>query len=236
MGQGTLADDRDPLDWTDGDMPRSTRFGDHFYTREDGRAETAHVFVGQNDLPARWAEGGDCVIAELGFGTGLNLLETWRQWRGQRLPGTQLDFVSFEAFPMRAADIERAIGRWPDLMPLCVRLLENWSTLSAVPRPWQLDDQTHLTIVLGNALDRVSAWEGMAHAWYLDGFAPAKNPDMWSEELLQAVFDHTRPGGTFATYAAASWVRRNLVAVGFAVEKRAGFGGKREMMCGRKPG
>lgn len=215
-------------------MPFSPRFGDHFYAREDGRAETAHVFIGQNDLPERWRPGGVFTVAELGFGTGLNFLETWRQWREQRKPGARLDFVSFEAFPMEAEAIERAIGRWPDLVPLCETLVRSWSGPSTTPTAWAMDEATTLTIVWGDAAERVAAWNGKADAWYLDGFAPARNPDMWSAPLMQAVFDRTAPGGTFATYTAAGWVRRNLQAAGFDVDKIAGFGGKREMLRGRR--
>lgn len=217
-------------------MPLSTRFGDHFYAREDGRTETGHVFIDGNGLLSRWAEHDHLTIAELGFGTGLNVLETWRQWRARRRPGARLDFVSFEAFPMQGDSIEKAIGRWPDLAPLCARLLQSWPKRTDDPERWALDDQTGLTLIIGDASNRVPAWPGMADAWYLDGFAPAKNPDMWSAELMQAVYDHTRAGGTFATYTAAGWVRRNLQAAGFEVEKRPGFGGKREMMRGRRRG
>ena len=221
--------------WTDGDMPFSERFGDHFYAREDGRAETAHVFIGQNRLPERWPRCRGCTIAELGFGTGLNFLETWRHWISARPEGARLDFVSFEAFPMRGAQIARAIGRWPDLEPLCERLVSRWPPLGGAPVRWPMDEQTTLTVHVGDASARVGAWEDAAHAWYLDGFAPARNPDMWSTELMRAVFERTAPGGTFATYTAAGWVRRNLKAAGFVVEKRPGFGTKRDMMAGYRP-
>ena len=101
-------------------------------------------------------------------------------------------------------------------------------------RPVRLDRQTQLTVVVGDARETVPAWPGEADAWYLDGFAPARNPEMWSEGLMKAVAQHTAPDGTFATYAAAGFVRRNLTAAGFAVEKRRGFGGKREMLAGIK--
>lgn len=217
-------------------MPFSGRFGDHFYAREDGRAESAHVFIGHNGLPDRWFDGGNFTIAELGFGTGLNFLETWRQWIATRRPGAHLDLHSFEALPMRAADIRKAIGRWPDLLPLCDRLLAHWPALTLEPTPWPLDEQTVLTVHVGDALGCVAAWDGVADAWYLDGFAPARNPDMWSADLMAAVFARTAPGGTFATYTAAGWVRRNLRDAGFIVEKHPGFAGKREMMAGYRPG
>lgn len=224
---------RDELSWLDGDMPFSRRFGDHFYSRADGRAECHHVFMGGNGLPDRWS-AGDFTLGELGFGTGLNFLETWRTWRDCRKPGHTLDFVSFEAFPMEEAAIRRALAAWPELTPLMDVLVERWSSLSREPSRWAMDDQTGLTVVVGDALDGVRRWIGSADGWYLDGFAPSKNPEMWSAELMQAVANRTRHGGTFASYTAAGWVRRNLEAAGFAVEKCPGHAGKREMIRGVK--
>lgn len=215
-------------------MPFSETFGDHFYAREDGRAETAHVFLGQNGLPERWKTGSDFVIGELGFGTGLNFLETWRQWIETRSETGTLTFATFEAFPMERNAIEKAISRWPELAGLCARLIETWDSLSGQPQRWQMDGQTVLEVHVGEALSGVATWSGAADAWYLDGFAPSRNPDMWSAELMQAVHDHTRAGGTFASYTAAGWVRRNLQAAGFTVEKIAGHGAKRDMIRGHR--
>jgi tRNA U34 5-methylaminomethyl-2-thiouridine-forming methyltransferase MnmC len=226
---------RDDVTWLDGDMPYSQQFGDHFYSRADGRAECHHVFMGGNGLPERWNGAADFTIGELGFGTGLNFLETWRSWKECRVPGQALHYVSFEAFPMTSGQIERALSPWPVLTPLAGKMLGRWSELTEVPATWRLDAQTSLTVVVGAALDGVRAWGGIADAWYLDGFAPSKNPEMWSEDLMQAVGDHTRAGGTFASYTAAGWVRRNLQAAGFIVEKRPGHAGKREMIRGYKP-
>jgi tRNA U34 5-methylaminomethyl-2-thiouridine-forming methyltransferase MnmC len=225
---------RDELSWLEGDMPFSERFGDHFYSHADGRAECHHVFMGGNGLPERWNNAGNFTIGELGFGTGLNFLETWRTWRACRGPDQVLDFVSFEAYPMEGAAIARALSRWPELAELAELLLEKWPALTDEPDRWAMDGQTGLTVVAGEALNGVRNWNGKADAWYLDGFAPAKNPEMWSADLMQAVADRTQPGGTFASYTAAGWVRRNLQAAGFAVEKRPGHAGKREMICGVK--
>lgn len=225
---------RDTLSWLDGDMPFSERFGDHFYSRADGRAECVHVFMGGNGLPERFGGSAEFTIGELGFGTGLNFLETWRTWRECRSPGQLLHFVSFEGFPMPAEAIRRSIAAWPELEPLLEVLLAKWDLLTGDPVHWEMDDQTTLTVVASEALDGLRAWDGRADAWYLDGFAPSKNPEMWSAELMQAVFDKTAAGGTFATYTVAGWVRRNLQAAGFAVEKTPGHGGKREMTRGDK--
>ncbi len=188
-----------------------------------------------NGLPERWSGSAVFVIGELGFGTGLNFLETWRAWWQSRKPGQRLHFVSFEAYPLEEAAIRRALSSWSDLAPLAERLLERWSSLSDAPQEWDLDDHTRLTVVVGDALESVMKWNGKANAWYLDGFAPSRNPGMWSAELMRAVAHKTAAGGTFASYTAAGWVRRNLGAAGFAVEKQPGHGGKREMIRGRLP-
>lgn len=224
---------RDTISWLDGDMPFSETFGDHYYSRQDGQAECRHVFMAGNRLPERWSESANFTVGELGFGTGLNFLETWQVWRARRGAGQLLHFVSFEAYPMEEAAIRRALSPWSDLSSLAERLLERWSSLSGAPQGWDLDDQTRLTIIVGDALDGVANWNGKANAWYLDGFAPSRNPGMWSSDLMHAVAGKTADGGTFASYTAAGWVRRNLEAAGFTVEKRPGHVGKREMICGR---
>ncbi len=225
------------LDWHEGDMPYSQAYGDHFYCRTDGRLECVHVFLDGNGLPSRWAAGGDFAIGELGFGTGLNFCETWRQWRSARTATGRLHFVSFERFPLPKAAIGRALSHWPEIDREREALSGLWPEApegdGAVEL--ELDAQTRLTVVCGPALERLRASSLAFDAFYLDGFAPSRNPDMWSAELIGEVFGHTRPGGTFATYAAAGFVRRNLITAGFAVERRPGFAGKREMLCGRRP-
>lgn len=221
------------LDWDETGQPRSQHFGDQFYSREDGRAECAHVFIAGNGLPGRWQGMDRFHIAELGFGTGLNFVETWRQWTATREPGQHLAFTSFEAYPMAVDDMARALERWPELGELASEFITRWR--QAGPDTLiDLDSQTSLKVESGQALEQVSCWNESADAWYLDGFSPARNPDMWSAELMQAVYGHTAPRGTFATYAAAGWVRRNLAAAGFAIERKPGFGSKREMLAGTK--
>ncbi len=220
------------LAWLDGDMPYSVDFGDHFYCRADGRAECGHVFLAGNGLPDRWRSGGHFTIAELGFGTGLNFCETWRQWKMHAQPGGHLHFISFERFPMHRLDIGRALQKWPQLLPERMALCSAWPLQPDGMIDLAMDETTQLKVICGNATETLAASPLWADAWYLDGFAPSRNPDMWSPALMNAVYAHTVPDGTFATYAAAGHVRRNLVAAGFAVEKRRGFAEKREMLCG----
>jgi len=222
----------------DSDLPFSTRFGDHYYSRDDGRAETRHVFLGGNGLPQRWEGRERFVIGELGFGTGLNFLETWACWREHRSPGQHLLFQSVEAFPMSEEEMQQALSAWPDLaemakgtfLPTDVRESPFYERQTAL----DVDEQTTLACHIGPAEREIASFSN-ADAWFLDGFSPARNPDMWSRELMQAVADRTVSGGTFASYTAAGWVRRNLQEAGFIVEKRPGFGTKRDMIAGVKP-
>jgi tRNA U34 5-methylaminomethyl-2-thiouridine-forming methyltransferase MnmC len=224
-----------PLEWRDGDMPYSPAFGDHFYCQTDGRLECGHVFLNGNRLPARWSGSTEMLIGELGFGTGLNFCETWRQWKIERNSASQLHFMSFELLPMQGSDIDRALSRWPEIDAERKALLASWPQHPSGTISLLLDSQTRLTVVCGNAFDSLQSAPARFDAWFLDGFAPSKNPDMWSAELLQRVYDRTAEDGTFATYAAAGFVRRNLQASGFLVERQQGFAGKREMLCGIKP-
>ena len=251
------------LEWIDGDMPYSPEFGDHFYCREDGRAECGHVFLAGNGLPGRWAAGGAFTIGELGFGTGLNFCETWRVWKGVRTrektppqplplvgrgwggeslakPGdglssdvNSLHFVSFELHPMQRDSIDKALSRWPELDAERHALAARWPDEPAGTVDLDFGD-VRLTVVCGDAFANLRSSARNFDAWYLDGFAPSRNPAMWSADILKAVFDRTNPGGSFATYAAAGFVRRTLQAAGFIVERRPGFAGKREMLCGTR--
>lgn len=223
-----------PLEWRDGDMPYSQAFGDHFYCQTDGRLECGHVFLAGNGLPERWTGKDNFRIGELGFGTGLNFAETWRQWKAHRQSGQHLNFISFELYPMRPQEIDRALSHWPQIDAERQALTVLWPGQPQGTVTLALDEQTTLSVVCGPAIDGVAAAEPGFDAWYLDGFAPSRNADMWSEELMRLICEKTLSGGSFATYAAAGFVRRNLMAAGFAVERRKGFAGKREMLCGVK--
>ncbi len=220
------------ITWQEQDLPFSTVFGDSYYSHADGRAECAHVFVAGNSLPDRWAGKDKFVIGELGFGTGLNFLETWATWRQYRKKDQCLTFVSMEGFPMAAAQARQALTRWSELNPLTECLLRQWRYLGQ--GPVMMDDQTRLDVIFEEASAAITSFPSAVDAWYLDGFSPAKNPEMWSSDLLGALSDRTTTGGTVASYTAAGWVRRNLAKAGFEVAKRPGFGTKRDMISGFK--
>ncbi|MGH1426156.1 MAG: tRNA (5-methylaminomethyl-2-thiouridine)(34)-methyltransferase MnmD [Pseudooceanicola sp.] len=225
-----MQDQRAELTWRDRDVPVSTRFDDPYFSLDNGLAETCHVFVTGNDLIARFCDGFH--IAELGFGTGLNFLATLRAWRTTGLTG-QFHFTAFEAFPMTAADMARALAAFPEISDEAGALVRQWDSLlrdGSVSMPG-----ARLTLIKGDARATLPQWHGAADAWFLDGFSPAKNPELWEDTLMAQVFEHTVPGGSVATYTAAGFVRRGLEAAGFTVTRLPGFGRKRHMTQARRP-
>jgi tRNA U34 5-methylaminomethyl-2-thiouridine-forming methyltransferase MnmC len=212
--------------WHERSVPVSTRFDDRYFAEGGGLAETEHVFLAGNDLPARFRPGFH--IAELGFGTGLNALAAARAWSEAGCRG-RLRFTSFEAFPMQPDDMERALSTFPDIAPLARQLV---AAIRSGASDMELPG-LELTIVEGDARLTLPDWIGRADAWFLDGFSPSRNPELWEPGLLRAVAAHTAPNGSFATYSAAGAVRAGLADAGFAVERRPGFGHKRHMSCGR---
>ena len=209
-----------------GDVPVSDRFDDPYYSLDNGLAETRHVFLEGNDLPARFTPG--FVIGELGFGTGLNALAAVDLWRRAGMKG-RLQFTSFEAFPMAADDMQKALAAWPELGADAEFLVECW----ARGQRRAAFDCADLEVIEGDARTTLPAWRGAADAWFLDGFSPARNPEMWEPSLLAEVARHARAGATLATYSAAGHVRRALADAGFGVTRTSGFRGKRHMTRGR---
>lgn len=230
---------RAALTWTESGTPGSAEFGDIYYSRDDGLAESRFVFLAGNDLPARW--GGHprpaFVVAETGFGTGLNFLLTWQAWARAAGPRPALHFVSVEQFPLRREELARALAPWTELADYSGQLLESY------PEPIP---GVHRLVLAGGAITLDLWWaeagEALANmrerglplvdAWYLDGFAPARNAAMWAPALLQNLGGLSRPGATLATFTAAGAVRRALQAAGFAMRKAPGFGRKRERLLG----
>jgi len=219
--------------WIDRNIPHSDRFSDTYYTKTDGQGETDHVFIKGNNLTDRWARSQHFTIAELGFGTGLNFLETARQWGMNWRDNTSLKFVSFELFPLNSKDIHRAISRWNELHDLSEFLCQNWSS-DHDRLQLEFPCNIQLDLFFGDANKILPDQRLDVDAWYLDGFSPSKNPELWNEKLLQNVYDTTLPGGSFATYSVAGFVRRNLQAAGYTIKRANGFGSKREMLTGYK--
>ncbi|MEM9427067.1 MAG: tRNA (5-methylaminomethyl-2-thiouridine)(34)-methyltransferase MnmD [Pseudomonadota bacterium] len=213
------------LDWQ-GDVPVARAFDDPYFSFGNGLEETRHVFLAGNDLPARFAPGFH--IAELGFGTGLNVLAVWAAWCETGLQGP-LRITSFERFPMAVEDMARAHRAYPELESQSDELLDGFARTGFQSASLSLD------IVIGDARETLPRWGERADAWFLDGFSPAKNPELWEPSLLAEVARHTAPHGTAATYSAAGSVRRGLEAAGFSVERVPGYGRKRHMTVARLP-
>ena len=220
------------LDWT-GTSPRSRRFDDIYFQPDHGPEECRHVFLTGNALPRRWQRPGPFTIAETGFGTGLNFLITWARWRETAPPCAYLDYLSVEGFPLSRSDLDRALSAWPEFAPLAPCLTHQWPPSEAGFHRLNLDrGRVRLTLLFGPVLAVLNELEARVDAWFLDGFAPARNPEMWSSEVCRAIAALTAPDGTFATYTVAGQVRRGLESVGFRCHKRPGFGAKREMLSG----
>src|SRR6056300_179047 len=191
------------LEWRDDRVPVSTRFDDPYYSLDNGLEETRHVFLAGNQLPDRFCDG--LHIAELGFGTGLNFLTTLLEWRATQQQG-QFHFTTFEAYPMAPADMIRAQRQFPQLETVAHELRDLWADLIA--KGHADIAEARITLITGDARDRVPHWSDQADCWFLDGFSPAKNPELWDADLLAAVGRATKQGGTAAPYTAAGFVRR----------------------------
>ncbi|MDN3524047.1 bifunctional tRNA (5-methylaminomethyl-2-thiouridine)(34)-methyltransferase MnmD/FAD-dependent 5-carboxymethylaminomethyl-2-thiouridine(34) oxidoreductase MnmC [Halomonas sabkhae] len=227
------------LDWpraADGTAsPHSREFEDVYFSRHDGRAETRHVFIEANRLPQRlreWHEARPFVVGETGFGTGLNMLCAWACFDEHAPPEARLHLISTELYPLAHEDLSRALSAWPDLAERAAILLAQWpQPVRGVHRLW-LDTRVTLDLHFGDTTERLQRLDGRVDAWFLDGFAPARNPAMWQPALFEAMAARSRPGATLATFTCAGVVKRGLAAAGFRWRKVPGFGHKREMLAG----
>ncbi len=210
--------------------PWSEAFGDVYHSASGGLAQARHVFLAGNDLPQRWAERERFVILETGFGLGLNFLATWRAWRQDPARPRRLHYVSIERHPFELGDLSALHDRFPELKEESAALHAKWPLLLPGAHRLALDDEA---VVLTLHFDDIRILRDLrlaADAIYLDGFSPARNPEMWSPQTLRAVSRLAAPGATAATWSVAAEVRTALETTGFQVEKRPGFGAKREML------
>ncbi len=231
------------IDWHDG-VPYSRQFGDVYFSSDSGLNETQHVFLAHNQLEKRWQglQSGHFTIAETGFGTGLNFLCAWRLWDNCAPPTARLHFISMEKHPLTHADITQALSLWPQLARQRDQLLAQYRFLTDGFHRLVFDDgRITLTLLIGDVNDMLpqlaaNLAANKIDAWFLDGFVPAKNPEMWQQSLFNNMARLSHAETTFATFTSAGEVRRSLEKAGFAVNKVAGFGRKREMLCGQYMG
>lgn len=234
------------LSWDDQGQPVSSVFGDVYFSKANGLEETRHVFLQHNQLAERWAtleETGNFIIAETGFGSGLNFLAAWQLWLKVAPSSAQLHFVSVEKFPLNKIDLTRALALWPELHELAKQLIATYPVFigTGFHRLNFMDGRIKLTLIIDDAAQGFSKLLASTHplfarsgikvdAWFLDGFAPSKNPQMWSPELFSCIGNLSKIGTTAATFSAAAIVKNGLKDAGFTVQKVAGFGRKREMV------
>ncbi|MDG1123164.1 MAG: tRNA (5-methylaminomethyl-2-thiouridine)(34)-methyltransferase MnmD, partial [Glaciecola sp.] len=226
--------------------PVADYFSDVYFLDAHGCAETDYVFIEQNDLVNRWSqfELSDSpsqnvfVIAETGFGSGLNFFQTLHHYsqllaQGKSLP--RLHFLSTEKFPMTVADLQQSIAVYAHLSQWVDELVAQYPmALAGCHRMHLCNGLVTLDLWLGDIHDTLPQWlnehNGLVDAWFLDGFAPSRNPDMWNEALFTQLARLSKPNGTLATFTAAGLVKRGLVKAGYSLTKTKGFRYKREMI------
>ncbi|WP_062065461.1 bifunctional tRNA (5-methylaminomethyl-2-thiouridine)(34)-methyltransferase MnmD/FAD-dependent 5-carboxymethylaminomethyl-2-thiouridine(34) oxidoreductase MnmC [Cellvibrio sp. OA-2007] len=234
------------LQWDEDGQPVSSVFGDVYFSRANGLEETRHVFLQHNQLSERWQQltaGEHFTIAETGFGSGLNFLAAWQLWLNTAPASAQLHFVSVEKFPLTKPDLQRALALWPELDEFIAQLLAAYPTFvdTGFHRLSFMDGRIRLTLIINDAATGFAQLLATPHpafasqcakidAWFLDGFAPSKNPQMWSDALFTAIRQLSHTGTTAATFSAAAIVKQGLTLAGFTIQKVPGFGRKREMV------
>lgn len=219
-------------------VPRSEQFDDVYFSVADGLAETRHVFLDGNGLPEAWAGRDQFTICETGFGTGLNFLAVYKLWRAAGGCAARLDYISFEKFPVSGAYIAEVLGHWRDdigeeLDLLVARYLDK---IGSGTIRFVMPGNVFVTLVFDDVNVALPKLNAQVNCWFLDGFKPSSNPEMWSETVFQNMGRLSRDGTTFATFTSAGFVRRGLVAARFDVQKVPGYGHKREMSIGKYVG
>ncbi|MFJ4144748.1 bifunctional tRNA (5-methylaminomethyl-2-thiouridine)(34)-methyltransferase MnmD/FAD-dependent 5-carboxymethylaminomethyl-2-thiouridine(34) oxidoreductase MnmC [Pseudomonas sp. NPDC089734] len=225
------------IDWDEQGNPHSRAFSDVYFSTESGLEETRHVFLVQNDLRERFTAlpaGERLVIGETGFGTGLNFLCAWQLFKECAHPEARLHFVSVEKFPLNRTDLQRALALWPELSAFTGPLLDQYIAVHEGFQRLVFDEgRVTLTLLIGDALQMLPQLDGQIDAWFLDGFAPAKNPEMWTPELFAELARLSAPDASIGTFTSTGWVRRALNAAGFKMKRVPGIGHKWEVLRGR---
>ncbi len=221
------------LVWEPGRTPAASRFGDIYFNRNGGLPEARHVFLDGCGLTQAWREQCAFTVGELGFGTGRNFLATWELWKRTSRPGARLHYVAVEGYPLTRTELGACLDQWPELAHLACGLLKVYPEPQPGFHRLFPGDGITLTLLYGDAVDALSQLEADVGAWFLDGFAPEKNPAMWSAAVFTEMARLSHAGTRLATYSVAGEVRRKLDEAGFEVSKAPGFGAKRDMLRGQ---
>ena len=215
--------------------PTSRLFGDIYFSADDGRAETGHVFLRPNRISERLARTEQLTIGETGFGTGLNLLSVLALWQNLPAPRPKLHYITTELHPLSVADLNKAHAAWPDLAELSEAVRQVYPpAVGGGHRRWLFDGAVCVDFLWGDAEQALAAYAPLGgiqvDGWFLDGFSPALNPDMWTQGVFEAIARLSGPGTSLSTFTVAGSVRKGLAAAGFEVQKAPGFGRKRDML------
>lgn len=223
------------LEWHE-KQPYSIEFNDVYFSTDSGLEETNYVFLAHNQLKQRWENltQDHFTICETGFGTGLNFLCAWKLWQQTAGPNAKLHFISTEKYPLNIDDLQKALSLWPSLKALSDPLIQQYRLVSKAWHRLIFDEgRVMLTLLIGDVNSSLPKLKGDIDAWFLDGFSPAKNPDMWQTSLFEEMAKHSNSETTFATFTSAGDIRRGLQNAGFQVSKALGYGKKREMLYGQ---
>ncbi len=245
------------VNWNAESQPISAQFDDFYFSTDNGLEESRYVFLEQNQLEKRWKALADAgattnfVVAETGFGTGLNFLATWQLWQKAGPQDGWLHFISAEKYPLTTQDLKQALALWPELKPLADQLVQQYpaAVTSGYHRLTFHNTATHsggvkLTLIIDDATVGYQAMQKSQHpafnqgfnmgvdAWFLDGFSPTRNPDIWTEDLFTTISNLSKKGTTLATFTSARVVKEGLSKAGFSLHKISGYGKKREMLSG----
>jgi len=226
------------VDWQ-GDTPFARDYDDSYFMPGRGVEESRTVFIEASDLPRRFAalpDDGLFVLGETGFGTGLNVLLVAEYFERHAPPTARLHVYSAELHPLTRSDLARALAHWPELGVPARALLAAWPPPAPGFHRIRLGERIELTLMFGDAITLWSAGPERVDAWFLDGFAPSRNPDLWTESLFRTLAARSCDGTSVATFTAAGSVRRGLAAAGFTVERYRGFGEKRHRLTAHCPG
>lgn len=223
------------LTWLN-DQPYSTHYDDVYFSSDHGLKESQYVFISGNRLSARWQQADFAktfTIIETGFGTGLNFCCAAQLWQSMNNHEQQLHYISVEKHPLSKAALHKALTLWPQLT-IAETLIAQYQPHAPKSGVLTLKVAANiqLSLIFKDVVEALSSIQNTADAWFLDGFSPAKNPDMWQPTVFAQMARLSKPNTTFATFTSAGFVRRGLIAAGFAVNKQAGFGKKREMLTG----
>ncbi|TVT69822.1 MAG: bifunctional tRNA (5-methylaminomethyl-2-thiouridine)(34)-methyltransferase MnmD/FAD-dependent 5-carboxymethylaminomethyl-2-thiouridine(34) oxidoreductase MnmC [Denitromonas halophila] len=225
------------LDHAEDGTPFSRRFDDVYHTQHGAPGQSRHVFLEGNQLPHRWQRKSRFVILETGFGLGLNFLATWAAWRDDPKRCDRLHFISIEKHPFSADDLATLHQRWPEFAALSARLRAQWPALTpGMHRLWLDDGRIALTLIFGDASTALAKLDARVDAFYLDGFSPARNPELWSAKLCHQLAALAAPVATLATWSVSREVRQHLEYARFRIDKVRGFTGKSEMLRGHIAG